>query len=877
MFPESIGPYNITREIGRGGMGVVYHAHDSRLERDIAIKALPDHLAQDAGRLERFQREAKALAGLSHPNIAGIYGVEEQDGANYLVLEFVDGETLGDILDRGPLSVDDAVDFAIQIAAGLEAAHDAGVIHRDLKPANIKITTDAVAKVLDFGLARIEEASSSYASPDSPTVTTPQHSPTIEGAILGTAAYMSPEQARGRKIDRRSDVWSFGVVLYEMLVGASPFAGETASDSIGAVLHKNLDLDRLPPNTPAYVRGILERCLERDKSLRYRDIGDVKIELMRGRRQPLPISSDAPQTKTGKVIITTLCLMALSALAGWLLAGDNNEIARPRQPRKFDLVGVSLKGGIYGSAPVIAPNGNTVAFIRDKQVYTRPLSSFDTVAIPGTDGAKTVFWSPDSKHLGFTTAKGIFKIVNMSGAVTRIADVEVDFRPSWTTDGRIIAAISTQGEERIVAIPDHGGTSTDIVEHNPETTIDFHNILMIPETNVLLYVHHMMDGTTPIVAFDGKRNVKLVDFDDTYYSRFTWSPTGHVLFTRGFGNIELWALPFSPQELEITGDPFLVMPDANFPSVSSDGTLTILRGNAGLGGELVWIDMTGNIESIGNGGEAVRGPLVSPRGDRIAFAAGSSPNQSDIWVRELERGFNSRISRLNAFVAPIGWSPDGKEIAVLSFQPSEDPPITTHFFAADGSGPSRELYEGMMISLDAKWEFAIVGSDPRLNRRPIKAVRLADRTEVGAVVDNVGSGGPLTASISPDGTLLCFEQQDGGERQVYCTRFPSGEGRWQVSTNGGQTARWSPDSQSIYFRNKDTFYRVDITREPNMRFSKPKTVFPDMLHLRDLQPFGITPDGERFVTVRMSSSDDQETPIHISIIENWYEAFRDME
>jgi serine/threonine protein kinase len=236
---DRIGPFEIMKELGRGGMGIVYLARDTRLDRQVAIKALPDHLASDPVRLERFEREAKTLAGLSHVNVAGIYGVEDQDGARYLVLEFVEGETLADIIDRGPIQLDDAIEFAAQIAAGLEAAHEAGVIHRDLKPANIKITPDGVAKVLDFGLARTDEATSSSGALDNPTLTTPQpqHSPTIEGAILGTAAYMSPEQARGRKVDKRTDIWSFGVVLYEMLVGASPFHGETATDSIGAVLH----------------------------------------------------------------------------------------------------------------------------------------------------------------------------------------------------------------------------------------------------------------------------------------------------------------------------------------------------------------------------------------------------------------------------------------------------------------------------------------------------------------------------------------------------------------------------------------------------------------------------------------------------------------
>ncbi|MHC4976330.1 MAG: serine/threonine-protein kinase, partial [Planctomycetota bacterium] len=277
---SSIGPYTIDREIGRGGMGVVYLARDTRLDRDVAIKSLPEHLASDPERLARFEREAKVLATLNHPNVAGIYGVEEVDGARYLILEYVEGETLAVRLDRGDIPPDEAVEIALEIAAGVEAAHEAGVIHRDLKPANIKFDAEGRIKVLDFGLARAEESSSTGSSMSQlPTITSPAHSPTMAGVILGTAAYMSPEQARGRKVDKRSDIWSFGVVLYEMLTGAGPFRGETVTDSIGAILHKDIDFNSLPPATPSSVRHVIARCLERDKANRYRDIGDAAYDL----------------------------------------------------------------------------------------------------------------------------------------------------------------------------------------------------------------------------------------------------------------------------------------------------------------------------------------------------------------------------------------------------------------------------------------------------------------------------------------------------------------------------------------------------------------------------------------------------------------------
>jgi eukaryotic-like serine/threonine-protein kinase len=320
---SQIGPYQITRELGRGGMGVVYLATDTRLNRQVAIKALPAEWASDPLRLDRFQREAKTLASLNHPEVAGIYGVEEHEGAQYLVLEYVEGQTLAEMLDGGPLPVDDVIELAVQIAAGVEAAHEAGVIHRDLKPANIIVTPDGKAKVLDFGLARTDDSSLSSApslSPDSPTITSPaaQHSPTMPGVILGTAAYMSPEQARGRRVDKRTDIWSFGVVLYEMLTGASPFVGETVSDSIGAVLHKDLELDRLPPQTPATVRRVLAQCLERDRNLRFRDIGDLRLQLLRAHEEPIRQAEPARSLPLWLIPVAIVGLVTVP-VAGWMM------------------------------------------------------------------------------------------------------------------------------------------------------------------------------------------------------------------------------------------------------------------------------------------------------------------------------------------------------------------------------------------------------------------------------------------------------------------------------------------------------------------------------------------------------------------------------
>ena len=449
--PGQIGAYTIDRELGRGGMGVVYLGRDTRLDRLVAIKALPEHLAQDPDRLNRFQREARTLASLSHPNVAGIFGVEEHEGAKYLILEYVEGETLVDRLDRGSLPIDDALEIAAQIAAGVEAAHEQGVIHRDLKPGNVIVTPEGDAKVLDFGLARIEETSSSSVGgmSASPTLTTPaiQHSPTIPGAILGTAAYMSPEQARGRKVDKRTDIWSFGVVLYEMLTGASPFHGETVSDSIGAVLHKEVDLDRLPADTPAMVRHVLRRCLDRDKAKRYHDIGDVRLDLL----STSPSSGEAdrtPSSSRSRIISAALVTgaIALGVAGGYSArffthAVEHSPVVQSALLAPQDTTIVST-GDVAGPA-VISPDGTMVVFTARNQksqatLWLRSLATGESHPLQGAGDATFPFWSSDSRSIAFFIPGKLRRVDVATGATFTVCSAIRGRGGVWLDDGTIV-------------------------------------------------------------------------------------------------------------------------------------------------------------------------------------------------------------------------------------------------------------------------------------------------------------------------------------------------------------------------------------------------------------------------------------------------------
>ncbi|MCA9281517.1 MAG: serine/threonine-protein kinase [Phycisphaeraceae bacterium] len=874
-MPDRIGPFDILSELGRGGMGVVHLARDTRLDRHVAIKALPEHLTTDPVRLERFEREARTLAALHHPNIAGIHGVEEQDGARYLILEFVPGHTLADLLDRGPLPVDDAIEHAAQIAAGLEAAHEAGIVHRDLKPANIRITPDGVAKILDFGLARADDgAQSSAGGLDSPTLTTPHpmHSPTIEGAILGTAAYMSPEQARGRRVDKRSDIWSFGVVLYEMLVGSSPFHGETAMDSIGAVLHRDVDLAALPPATPPGVARVLAQCLQRDKSLRFRDIGDVRLELLDARHHP---EAPAPMGRAARSLALPIGVLAivLGAIGGWF--GARSTTPEPeRRVRKFDLAEQSPTQSSAFYVPAVSPDGTRVAYIVDDDVFVRDMGSFETRTLAQTSDPSGLVWSPDSRHLAIFGGSGILKANVNDGSMIELSKDAITWGVTgggWSTDDRIIFA----DDDGIFELPAKGGTPRILLASDHDTEVDFHYPVGVPGSTVVLFIQHNRDSSYVLQAFDGDRRVNVIDAGEPPITQCAYSPTGHIVFSRGFGESTVWAVPFDVRSMRATGEPFLVLNDATMPSVSQDGTLVVVRGDQGAAGEMAIYGVDGSVTRLGEPREYLWALVLSNDERKIAYNSGKSPNKSDVWIYDRERGTNTRLTFEQGMCAPVAWSPDDSELAVLHFTPTGTNVFTTSFHHTDGSGPSREPVMAGLISFDARWENAAVQPEPAQKESAIRAVRLNDPETFTTVIHSEHlEFGP---QLSPDGTLLAYISTESGERNLYCTSFPSGHGKWLISDMPVESSGWSADGSAIYFTTKDSrMMRVGVERQPSVQFGLPEVVFeyprsptkdaPEFQWVRPIR------DGSAFLAVLRNQ--DESQPNRISVIENWFEEFR---
>ncbi len=835
---QSIGPYTITRELGRGGMGVVYLGRDTRLDRDVAIKALPEHLASDPDRLARFEREARTLASLNHPNLAGIHGVEEHRGARYLVLEYVEGQTLAETLDRGPLPVDEAIELAVQIAAGVEAAHEAGVIHRDLKPANIIVTQDGHAKVLDFGLARTDEAAqSSTGALDSPTMTSPamQHSPTIAGAILGTAAYMSPEQARGRRVDKRTDIWSFGVVLYEMLVGASPFHGETVSDSIGAVLHKNLDLDRLPAGTPDHVRRVLARCLERHKNLRYRDIGDVRIELERGGEHQ-PTAAASHRGVPVAWLFVAMAVAVAGAVGAWLLK-PTPEAALTKPMR----LSIPLPDGMEINGPIaIAPDGETIAFTASDafgvvRLYTRRLDGYEINEIKNSIGAIAPFFSPDSASIGFAVRGQLLRVPAEGGrAIRLIGTTEIFGGGSWGEDDTILysevlgSAIKRVGadgrryDDVTVLVPGDGVYAHVWPQH-------------IPGTRKVLFTA-WTDSST-----QGEDGGRILDLDTGEHRRVgfgsggfgwpsRWVASGHLIFERFWSN-DLLVIAMDPYADEpvaqasaktlLTGVQGIEDATRQMFDVSDDGTMAYVPVESD-GNRLVWVDAMGGTETVLDQSDIDymnlrRQVMISPDGTRALLGGGG-----EIAVLDLETGQSRRVTNSDGNKLAEAWSPDGSRVFFVS---NKDTRWSIWSVGLEPNAAEEMIYQG---------EGDMFGVSVTPDGTLVTAMQVDGQYDL-LVIKPDGTTRPLTRTpdteyrpeLSPDGRWVAYQRKVVGIEEVFVVDLAGERSPVQISRGGGNSPKWSRDGATLNFRRARGVVQIGFTDgravgEPTAMFGAPR-------------------------------------------------------
>ena len=864
--------YRLVEKIGEGGMGVVWRAEDTTLDRDVAIKVLPEVVAADPERLARFEREAKLLAALEHPNIASVYGLHEvpsttQPGQtlHFLAMEYVRGEDLSKRLARGPLPTDEALLAARQVAEALEGAHAKGIIHRDLKPANIVLTPEGKIKVLDFGLAKAFEVdATSGTNPSlSPTLTS---AGTIAGVILGTAAYMSPEQARGHTADKRSDIWAFGCVLFEMLTQGQIFRGGTVSDTLASVLKSDPEWDRLPENLPGGIRRLLRRCLQKDPRVRLHDAADARIEIdetiaapeMDAVPEAFADGVAAPRRRPWLAPILALLALAAGLGVGWGLRPQAD--APPM--RRFVISGTDMEQEL--TQPRISPDGRRIAYIAAGQLQLRDLDQFEARTVEDSDGARAPFWSPDSTHVAYLTDGKLWKVAAGGGPPTRICDTESTREGVWGDD-ETITLLARRSVHRVSA---RGGDIETIFEANRTKVTDYHGFDLLPGGGLVVAVHDA-GSTNAIEIWVGDEHERLLVLTDTWIEDPRWVEAGYITFTRERTNEGVWALPFSPSTGEATGEAFLVTPDGSGATVSDDGTMIHVAAAGSSDAQLVWISAEGEVgRAIGQSQEGLFVPRLSPDGTGV-LVTGQENGEWDIWIHDVTRGSKTRLTFLDGTEGSASWSPDGRTVFFHHPLFGETPSIYT--VPSDGRGDPSKLVDGgeFTLSNDGKqlvfvrdheemdddlWTVPVEGgAEPKLFLRTA-AIEDAPR-------------------FSPDGRFLAYESDESGRDEIYVEPFPSSEGKWQVSVNGGRDPAWSRDGTRLYYSWQDTLFRVRVETDRGLTLSTPEKLFEGSEHrllLRLGYDVGLATDPERFIVIQRLETEKDETPVNgIFVIENW--------
>ena len=883
--------YRVVEKLGEGGMGQVWKAVDTSLDRAVAIKVLPDAFAADAERLLRFEQEARLLASLSHPNIAAVYSVHAHEGTRFLAMEMVEGENLARLLARGPLGLDDALRIAVQIADALEAAHDSGVIHRDLKPANIQLTPSGKVKVLDFGLAKaLAQAAASGDPALSPTMTS---AGTVAGMILGTAGYMSPEQARGKPVDRRADVWAFGCVLYEMLAGQRAFDGETVSDTLASVLKIDPAWDALPEATPAAVRRVLRRCLTRDANRRLSHISGARAplqETLDGGVEVEPSTDRAPVVAPRPVWqrILPWALVALfavvAAVALWRAA------PRPADPQLLTLVApfpepLRLPSDQMGVV-ALSRDGRRFALVLENEgiqrLFLRRMDSAELTPLAGTEGAATPFFSPDGEWIAFFADRKLKK-VSVSGAMPiTLCAVEGDNRgASWGADDRIVFA--GHYTEALSQVSGSGG------EPKPLTTLDAERgerthrwPHAVPDADVVLFTVGAMDSPE---SYDGSRidAVRPSTGERTTVlegaSMAHYLPTGHLVFGRqGF----LFAVRFDLDRLAVRGSPVPVVENVMgmrssgvvHAGFSENGLLAYITGSPkSRRSRLVWRYRDGRADPLAAPIAGYVGPRLSPDRKRIAVPI-EGGTTFDVWTWDIERETLTRLT-FEGDNTRVVWSPDSRRVAFASVR--NNALMSTFVKAADGSGADELLYSPKP---DSDWGQTTPGDwsgDGRnlliefsdSNQTNILVLGLKDRDARILLHSPAAEVGP---ALSPDGRWLAYCSDESGQAEIYVRPFPEGEGRWQLSGAGGIAPRWSPDGREIFYRWQTSLYAVRIDASGGrVHADRPRRLF-DNLPAATLDGDFDVLDGQRFLLVE--PAEDEGAPKGVTVVVNWLDDLR---
>jgi eukaryotic-like serine/threonine-protein kinase len=830
--------YEISSLLGKGGMGEVWRARDTKLGRDVAIKVLPDEFTRDLERLARFGREARVLASLDHPSVAAIFGLEEVDGTRFLVMQLADGEDLSERLRRGPMPVDEAIAVAARIAEALEAAHEKGIVHRDLKPANVKVTADNHVRVLDFGLAKALDSEDGDPDPsNSPTMV---RAATHAGIILGTAAYMSPEQARGKSVDRRADIWAFGVLLWEMLTGRRMFLGETVSDTLAAVLTRNPDLNALPPDTPERVRWVVRRCLERDPRKRLRDIGEARVALI----EPDPVS-DAPATRAAASEVAPAGGWRWVALASLLAAVALAAILVVRQLSSGEVLYVNIPlppdthlalSGIQPGPPAISRDGKQIAFVGEgkvgvRRVWVRRIDEPKARMIPDTDGASYPFFSWDGDHIGFFAQQKLKRVPVAGGSVLTVADAPAGKGGSWSRDDVIIFSPSFNGP--VYRVSATGGPTAPLTAIDLERGDSSHRFpQFMDDGKHFTWLVRRRTDTDNIVLFRGLDSGEETLVANTETNALVVS--GTMLYLR---DRMLMAQRFDQKQGVLSGAPVplaegvkVILGAARMVVAAGPGMIAYQTGSIAAARRLMWIDRSGaHIEQLGDVAD-YDDASISPDASRVAVEV-SNPREGtfDIWVIDAESGIRERLTfEPTNEIDPV-WSPDSRRVAYASNQ--NGPYEIMVKDVGGGSEPSvlvpNSALQARIVPQDwpSRDEMVYISEDLASGTTTIWLRRLDREGDA----EKIGSSTTRTPAprVSPDGRWLAYSTGlDASAPGIVVVDYPEAKRRWEVAR--GSRAFWNRNGRELFFLDIDgSVASVEVrSREGSFEWGPPRLLFP---------------------------------------------------
>jgi len=884
-----LGSYEVVSQIGAGGMGEVYRARDTRLDRIVAIKVLPTHLADRPDLRERFEREARTIASLNHPHICTLHDIGRQDGIDYLVLEYLEGETLATRLLKGPLPIELVLQFAIEVADALDKAQRKGITHRDLKPGNIMVTK-AGTKLLDFGLAKLrQEAAPATPLSQLPTAAN-KDAVTQQGTILGTLQYMAPEQLEGKteEIDARTDLFAFGTVVYEMATGKKAFEGKSQASVIGAIMKEDPPpISSLQPMTPPALDRVVKKCLAKERDDRWQSAKDLTDELKwitgagsEASKAALPAATASQQRKIPVAVagLVAATVAVITGLAIWLL-----KPAPPSSPEPVSRFTITLPPGDRLGASdnqflALSPDGRRLAYVATRgsaqQLFLRGIESLEATPIPGTEGANAPFFSPDGQWVAFFAESKLKKVPIAGGPPVTLAATAGANIPggTWGPDGNIIFANGNLAD--LAQVSEAGGTPKQL------TTLDIAKgeiaerwPSLLPGGKAVLFtgfggVNSAGNLEVSVAVLGTAERHSLIPGG----TQSTYAPTGHLVYVQGG---TLMAVPFDSRRLQVAGPSFPILEGVMRSgatggvyqyAISTNGTLAYVAGQNQDDRQMVWVDRRGKEELLAAPPRVYGYPRLSPDGRRIAVGI-----EGQIWMYDLARGTLTRLT-FQGINANSAWTPDGKRLA---FQSSNGGPLNLSLQPADGSGAPERLTNREVRQAPSSFSpdgqlLAFVETTPNTGM-DIWILRMSDRKAQPFLQTPANEGGP---QFSPDGRWLAYSSNESGRTEIYVQPYPGPGGKWQISNDGGAEPMWNPNGRELFYRNGNKMMAVDVSVQPTFTPGNPRVLFEGQYLPTGaaLPYYSVTPDGQRFLMVK--ASEQEQAATQINIVLNWFEELK---